>query len=68
MQYADADVTVQWRQQFYPAVTRDTNIDQSSVPSYSRMKFLPQLYCTVSVAVKLQESCTRFEQKTGLQN
>ena len=31
------------RQQFYPAVTWDTNIDQPSVPSYSRVKFLAPL-------------------------
>ena len=36
--------SIKWRQQFHPAVTRDTNIIQPSVPSYSRVKLLPSLY------------------------
>ena len=40
----------QWRQQFYPALTWDTNIDQCSVRSYSPIKFLPPLCLPTSFA------------------
>ena len=33
-----------WRQQTYPAATRDSNIHQPSVQSYSRVKLPPPLY------------------------
>ena len=36
--------SAQWRQQFYPAVSWDTNINQPSVPSYSRIQLLPPQY------------------------
>ena len=40
--------TLQWRQQFYPAVTWDTNIKQPIVPSFNRINFLPSLMCSYS--------------------
>ena len=44
-------IDTQWQQQFHPAVTWDTNTDQPSVPSYSRVKFLPSLYAHLTMAM-----------------
>ena len=45
---------IEWWQQFYPAVTWDTNINQPSVPSYSPCpKLQPDSIRTATVLVRL---------------
>ena len=40
-EHRHGEVRVQWRQQFYPAVTWGTGLISIGVPSYSRIKLLP---------------------------